>query len=391
MKVHLDLSSGMAGDMFLAACLDLGLELQPLIQSLQTLPLPEWSLEPLQDKRGGIAGTRLDFKLPDEKAHRHLSTIRKIIDESTLLPPVKEGALAIFTILAEAEGAVHGISPEKVHFHEVGAMDAILDICGAAYAIDKLEINAVTATPPVVGSGTVSCAHGVMPVPTPATAEILRKHQIPVQPDTVQGEMLTPTGAAILAYLSPRFGSPELTQIDHIGFGLGTRKIPGRANALRILSQKESSEKELLQGFQRDRVSILTTHIDDMNPEWFGPLWDILFDEGVLDLALIPMQMKKGRPASRLEVICPPDKEDHIAQLVLTHTTALGLRIRQSDRLILTRQKNTVETPWGKVTVVEAGGIPRIEHDDLADIARMQNWSILEAERRIRPFVQNPF
>ncbi|MBF0621987.1 MAG: nickel pincer cofactor biosynthesis protein LarC [Magnetococcales bacterium] len=386
MKIHLDLDAGIAGDMFLAACLDLGLDQDELTSALKTMSLPAWSLDVRRQHQGGLSGLQLDVVFPKEHVHRHLGDILGLIRTSALSNQVKVRAEAIFRILAEAEGQVHGISPEKVHFHEVGAVDAIVDICGAAYAIWKLGIEEITATPPVVGSGTVRCAHGVMPVPVPAVTEIIKKFQIPIRSDSVVGELVTPTGAAILANLVNQYGPLKLDRIDRVGYGLGHRDLADRANALRILAQHTDAADPIID-YALERVSVLSAHVDDMNPEWYEPLWTLLFEEGALDVALIPITMKKGRPGVRLEVVVKQDVEGVIARNILRHTTSLGVRVARMDRWVLGRKQRSVVTPWGTVRVIDAGGVWRLEHVDLARVAGDEGWSLPEARQRLQPFL----
>ncbi|MBF0188794.1 MAG: nickel pincer cofactor biosynthesis protein LarC [Magnetococcales bacterium] len=406
MILHLDPVGGMAGDMFLAACLDLGLDLEELRSALSSLPVP-FELNVEKSTNGGMAGTRIDVVFPHEHVHRHLSDIDVIVHGSALPEPVKSKAMDIFRYLAEAEATVHGIDVESVHFHEVGAVDAIVDICGAAFALWKLNVHSVTASPTPLGSGTVTCAHGVMPVPPPAVAELVRAHTIPIRRDETPGEWTTPTGAAILAGIVDRYESPSLNHIDAWGCGLGHREHPGRANVLRILACREQGEDAavanmdapidgmLLYGagnspdnvsefaMVREPISVLSTHIDDMNPEWFGPLWDTLFDLGAMDVALIPMTMKKGRPGTRLEVVAHPGKESVLAAAILRETTSLGVRVQIMDRYILPRARQSLETPWGTVGIIVAGGVMRPEYEDLAKLARKQGWSLPEAAQRV--------
>ncbi|MBF0611934.1 MAG: nickel pincer cofactor biosynthesis protein LarC [Magnetococcales bacterium] len=386
MKIHLELDSGIAGDMFMAACLDLGLDQVELETALRSIPgLPNWSLEVKRDRRGGMEGLHVDVVTPREHAHRLLGDITAMIDASAMDEVVKSKAKEIFGVLAQAEGIVHGLPADEVHFHEVGAVDAIIDICAAAFAWWRLGVTEVSATALVTGTGTVRCAHGVMNVPVPAVAELIRKFQIPLKPDPVEGEMVTPTGASILACLVNRFGPSGFTAIDAIGVGLGGRHLKGRANAIRILGQR--SETSQSQGFQRDSVVLLSTNIDDMPPEWYGLLWERLFEMGALDVAVLPMTMKKGRPAVRVEVMVTPGDEYEMAKALLTHSTAIGVRIERMERLIQVRQKQSCQTPWGKVSYKESGGIRKPEYDDMARIAREQEWSLPKTYQAILPHI----
>ncbi|MBF0400605.1 MAG: nickel pincer cofactor biosynthesis protein LarC [Magnetococcales bacterium] len=385
MKLYLDLPSGIAGNMFLAACLDLGLDRLLLQNALASLA-PDCSWEITQARRGGLRGLHLHIGVPADQPHRHLRTILNRLDQATLPVAVKELATTMFTHLATAEAAVHGISVEEVHFHEVGAVDAIVDICGAAFAVWQLGVTHVDASPVPTGSGFVECQHGRLPVPAPAVAELLRRHQLPLRPDPVEAELVTPTGAAILVTLLEHFARSGLTRIDRIGHGLGSRELPGRPNLLRILAQTESApaaDSDCI----RESVVVLSSHLDDMNPEWYGSLWELLREAGALDVALIPMTMKKGRPGVRVEIVANQGSAEGLARLLLSHTTALGVRMAVMDRLVLPRTARMVETPWGRLRAKEAHGIWRLEHDDLAALAQEQGWSLPQTQQSVAPFL----
>ncbi|MEO5355512.1 MAG: LarC family nickel insertion protein, partial [Magnetococcus sp. XQGC-1] len=246
-------------------------------------------------------------------------------------------------------------------------------------------IKRITASPVPMGSGEVVCAHGRLPVPAPAVAELLRRHRVPIRPDSGEGELVTPTGAAILVTLVDAFTPAELTRIDRIGHGLGSREVPGRANLLRILAQEE--EPAAAESVLREEVVVLSSHLDDMNPEWYGPLWERLLQGGALDVALIPMTMKKGRPGVRLEVVAHPGQGEALARMVLTHTTALGVRLAPMERRLLPRSQQRVPTPWGELRAKVADGVWRLEHDDLEQLAKRQGWSLLQAQQQVAPFL----
>ncbi|MBF0175738.1 MAG: nickel pincer cofactor biosynthesis protein LarC [Magnetococcales bacterium] len=391
MKWHVQLDAGISGDMFLGACLDLGVDREAMIHALRGLALPAWTLAAEVARRGGMRGIRVDVQVPDEHHHRHLAEILTLIRGAGFTTAVAQRAEAIFTILAEAEGAVHGLPPEEVHFHEVGGMDALLDICGAAWAIEHLGVTGVSTGPLQCGSGSVRCQHGVMPVPAPAVVAIVQKYRIPLQPEHVTGETATPTGTAILAHLVHSLAAAGgLTRIDRTGTGLGQRELPERANALRILAEVPAAAaipgKTDMDPFQ-EQVAVLSAHVDDMNPEWYGMLWEKLFEAGALDVGLIPMTMKKGRPAVRIEVVVQPAAADALAHLMLQQSTTLGVRIQTMQRWVWRRNKRLVSTPWGPLGLVEAGGVRRVEYDDLANIARLQEWSVAEAYDKLLPFL----
>lgn len=385
MQIHIDPLSGISGDMFLAACLDLGLEQQPLLAALQSIPLPEWSLAAKTQRRGGLAGLHITFATQPEHKHRHLSDIFRLIDHSGLEAAVKTLAKKIFETLAIAEGKVHGIASDKIHFHEVGAVDAILDICGAAFAIHHLNFTQVTASPVPVGQGTVNCDHGQMPIPVPAVAELFRSHNVPIRPDPTPMELVTPTGAAILVNLVESFDVAKLTRIDRVGIGLGSREIPGRANMLRILAQE--SRESSTTGYIQDQIIKLSSNLDDMNPEWYPPLIAQLFDAGALDVAMLPITMKHGRPGVCLEVLAIPSKQQELVELLLKNSTTLGVRLELVTRLTLARKMVAITTPWGTIAAKRAGDILRIEHRDLLRIAQENSWSLPQAQQQLYPYL----
>uniref|UniRef100_UPI00102D13E1 nickel pincer cofactor biosynthesis protein LarC n=1 Tax=Candidatus Magnetaquicoccus inordinatus TaxID=2496818 RepID=UPI00102D13E1 len=320
--------------------------------------------------------------------HRSLPTILALIGQSALPQPVKELSSTMFSRLAEAEAAVHGCALNEVHFHEVGAVDAIVDICGAAYAYWALGVTECTASAVAPGSGFVECAHGRLPLPGPAVAELLRRFAVPLRPDKVLGELITPTGAVILVTLAQRFGCSPLTRIDRIGHGLGSREIAGQANMLRLLAQESrAGDQEEVFPLLQDRISQLTTHIDDMNPEWYGHLSEQLWQAGIVDLTLTPMTMKKGRPGIRLEVLVAEEKAKAVAALLLRHSSALGVRVQSLSRWLLPRTLREVVTPWGSVRIKEAAGVGKVEYADLLQLAQAQNWSMAEAQQKITPWL----
>ncbi|NGZ05451.1 MAG: nickel pincer cofactor biosynthesis protein LarC [Magnetococcales bacterium] len=389
MHIHLDLEAGISGNMFLGACLELGLEPKVLRAALAGLNLPGWQLDLKRGRRGGIRGIHAAVRLLEPHSeHRSLGQILALIHGSGLPDPVKKQAVTIFVNLAEAEAAVHGIPVDQVQFHEVGAVDAIIDICAAAFAVWRLGVTRVTASPVPTGSGFVQCAHGRMPVPVPAVVELLRRFRAPLRPDPVEAELVTPTGAAILVTLAEQYGPPEIKRVDRVGYGLGSRDLPGRPNILRILASDLRDEPPVATSdLEREQVAVLSAHIDDMNPAWFGPLWDRLLSGGALDVALIPMTMKKGRPGVRLEVVARVEDEESVARIILTHTTTLGVRSARMDRFVLPRMERVVKTPWGAIRAKEAGGVWRLEHDDLVALAQRQQWSLPETQQHLTPFL----
>lgn len=267
----------------------------------------------------------------------------ELITQADLPDVVKRNAIAAFQIIGEAEAAIHGTTIEKIHFHEVGAIDSIADIVAAHFALHLLGVEEVYASPLHVGSGTVKCAHGIMPVPAPATARILQG--VPTYGGNVAGELVTPTGAAIAVHNVKSFGPAPLMKVSAIGYGAGTKDLPDRANVLRVLIG------ELAGGAGQDTVSVIEATIDDMSGELWPPLMQAALNEGARDAVLIPVIGKKGRPAHILSVLCDPSQEEKIARLILAHSTTFGVRIRQEKRVILDRAFRQVSTPWGEVPV----------------------------------------
>jgi pyridinium-3,5-bisthiocarboxylic acid mononucleotide nickel chelatase len=347
--------------MFLGAMLDLdaSFSLDSLKSALSALPLHGYQLklEPFHDK--GIRGLRFDVVLSEQDATlqqtRHLSDIVTLLNTSTLSPRVRETALAIFQCLAEAEAAVHGTTIEEVHFHEVGAIDSMIDIVGAAIAIETLGITQLYASPLPLTSGYVKTAHGLLPVPAPAALEILRRVAAPWKPSTAEGELVTPTGAAILATLA-RFQTPAIS-IEHVGYGFGQKQFPW-PNCLRLCLGRarhplqSADQANTITGVpDTDWVTIIESNIDNMTGELLGGLMDRLIAAGALDVSYTPIQMKKNRPAVMVTIICPVEEGDALAQVLLSESSTLGVRISQVQRLKAQRTIEHIETPIGPMPV----------------------------------------
>lgn len=346
---YLDCHSGISGNMFLGAMLDAGLVYATLLDALTALPLVGYALrsEPFSDK--GIRGTYADVVLSDqEQPVRHLADIVAIINSAQLSPFVRETALAIFQRLAEAEATVHGTSIEEVHFHEVGAVDAIVDIVGAAIALESLGITQLYASPLPLSSGHVQTAHGLLPVPAPATLELLRRVNAPWRPCNVEGEMVTPTGAAILATLA-HFETPAIA-IERVGYGFGRKHFPW-PNCLRLCIGQTYGPTAAGDETDTDWVTVIETNIDNMSGELLGGLMERLLTAGALDVSYTPLQMKKNRPAVMLSIICSPEVTDALAMLLLRETATLGVRIQQMQRLKAQRSFQHIDTPFGPIRV----------------------------------------
>jgi uncharacterized protein (TIGR00299 family) protein len=367
-----DCFSGISGDMTLAALLDLGLPQEKLRGELAKLGLGNFSLEIFRGSRKGIAALGLEVKVgPREEHHRHFSDIRKMIETSILGPSVKEKSLAIFQRLAEAEAKVHGQRLEEVHFHEVGAVDSIVDIVGTAIGIDHFAPERIVSSELPMGRGFVRCQHGRLPVPAPATLEILKGY--PIQNVDVEGELVTPTGAAIVAALSSGASSWTNMKIDRIGYGMGRSDFPDRPNLLRLI-WGETGET-----YRSDRVAVLEANIDDMNPEFYDFLMERLFERGALDVSLSPLLMKKNRPGTLLRVIAEEKDAEGLSEVILRESTTLGVRSYPVSRKKLPREIREVETQYGRVRVKVSGELRfQPEYEDCKRIALEKGVPIQE-------------
>lgn len=345
MKIaYFDCFSGASGDMILGALIDSGLPLEELKAALASLKLSGIDVKASPVKKGALVGTKVDVLVPPGPSHhRHLSDIVELIDKSGLDQDVKEDAKRIFRRLAEAEAKVHGTDIEEVHFHEVGAFDAIADIVGSAFGIRRLGVEKLYASPLNLGSGTVRTEHGHLPVPAPGTAELLRG--IPIYSTGIEGELTTPTGAAILSTLVVRFGPiPQMT-LERIGYGAGSKELAQQPNLLRLLVGETKDT------FEEDRITVLEANIDDMNPQFFEPLLERLFQEGALDVFITPIMMKKFRPAVKLTVLAEPSLMEALSAIILRETTSFGVRLYEAGRRKLRREIIKVQTRFGPIRV----------------------------------------
>lgn len=345
---YLDCSNGVAGDMFLGALLDAGLSLDRLRDALAAVPLAGYTLRAERARRGGIAGTRVVVEAEARQPARRLPDLLEIIDRSSLPAPVRGLAAAAFRRLAEAEGEVHGVPVSEVHFHEVGAVDSIVDIVGVLAGVDLLGIERFHASPLHLGRGSVSTAHGVLPVPAPATAALVKGFPVTIAED--DGEFTTPTGALLVSVLAGSGGAPPAFRLDTVGVGLGTRETPGRPNIFRVLLGEAEISRELA-GVARGSVAVLETTVDDMTPEWLAPLPERLLSLGALECTLEPVMLKKGRPGHRITVVSRPEKAGLLAEAVFRETSTLGIRLRQEERFELARGLVAISTPFGEVRV----------------------------------------
>jgi len=344
--------------MFCASLLDLGVPLDLFEKTVASLHLPEKIvLKTEKALRGGLAGTRFIVETPHDHAHHHhhaehshdhgrsWAQIRDLLKKSKLDAKVRDSALAMFQRVAEAEAKLHGVPVETVHFHEVGAIDSIVDLVCAAAGVQHLKISEITSSKPVDGTGTIQCAHGKFPLPAPATAEILRG--IPIRQLDVPHELTTPTGAAILAHFVKKFGVLESFAADLIGYGLGTRDLSDRPNVLRaFLGHLSSVSPE-----STETVFEIRTHLDDITGEHLAHAIERLMMEGALDAAASPLVMKKGRPGHLLTILAEPADAEKLAATVLRETTAFGLRMERVERRTIRREEKIVPTPYGPVRV----------------------------------------
>lgn len=383
---YFDCFSGISGDMILGALLDCGLELTQLQELLSGLKLPGYRLEAEKVSRYGLTGTDVRVVL-DQAAtrQRHLPEIQELIRQSALPAPVKERSGAVFESLAAAEAAVHGISINEVHFHEVGAVDAIVDIVGSVAGLHLLRIGQLYCSPLPVGGGTVSSAHGLLPLPAPAVLELFRRRRVPVYGRETRHELVTPTGAAIVTTLAAAFGPPPSFDFEAVGYGSG-KLDPGYANYLRIFTGSGAGPSV----FNQEPLQIIEANIDDLNPEIYGYLMELLFTGGAWDVFYTPVQMKKNRPAVKLTVLAPPQRFNRLVEIVFQETSTMGLRVLSAQKFIRQRTTEIVETEWGPVRVklvpAETGGEGplqyAVEYEDCAAIARRTGIPLKEIYRR---------
>jgi pyridinium-3,5-bisthiocarboxylic acid mononucleotide nickel chelatase len=349
-QAYLDCSSGISGDMFLAALIDAGVPVDRLFSELKKLPLGFYEFKRTRALRGGVVGTRVDIRVPGEQPHRHLSDIQALLEQAPLPEKAAAQALKIFTHLAEVEGKLHNVSPSKIHFHEVGAVDAVLDVVGTCVALELLEISDLICSPLNVGSGRVNAAHGSLPVPAPATAELLK--DIPVYSTGVEGELVTPTGAALVAALASGFGPLPMMKIAKIGYGAGEKDFPGHPNIARLFIGELIEAVKGQPGLPGDElVSVIEANVDDMSPQLYGYFLEQALAAGALDVTCSSAQMKKNRPGLIISVLCEPEKSDALSQLLFEQTTTIGVRIYEARRIVLDREQVMVETPYGVVQV----------------------------------------
>lgn len=349
-RAYLDCSSGISGDMLLAALLDAGVDARRLLRELKKMRLGFYEFKLTRAVRGNLVGARVDIRIPAQQPPRKLADIEEMMGRTELAETVKEKALKIFRRLAEAEGKLHNLSPGEVHFHEVGAVDAIIDIVGACLGLELLEVSELTCSPLNVGGGRVETEHGSLPVPAPATAELLK--EIPIYSTGIEGELVTPTGAAIVSTLAASFGPMPAMKVERIGYGAGEKDLPGQANVTRLFVGESVEVVKPQPGAAGDElVSVIEANLDDMNPQLYGYFVEQALAAGALDVTCSAVQMKKNRPGLLVTVLCAPESSDALAELLFEQTTTIGLRIYEARRKVLEREFVSVETPYGEVRV----------------------------------------
>lgn len=369
--------------MLLGALLDAGVSVDDLRAGLMSLPVSGWTLEARATRQHGLGGTHAQITLTQaDQPHRGLSEVWRIVRQGALPGGVVERACSVFERLAEVEAHIHGTSVDEVEFHEVGAVDAIVDVVGVILGFSLLDVDwaRLKCSGLPTGSGWVKSAHGRLPVPAPATLELLRRADVPLRPAPAPGEtgeLTTPTGAALLTVLATFAAEPDLDRITRVGYGFGAREMAW-PNALRILVGNAAGSAPL--DLQRDRVVEIQTNLDDATPEELGFAMERLLEAGALDVAFSPLQMKKNRPGVLVRVLGRAEDSPRLAELVLEHTSALGVRMQTTERLIARRSERSVATPWGEVRVkVKHLGdrdLVAPEYEDCARLARAANVSL---------------
>lgn len=391
---HFDPFSGISGDMTLGALLDAGVPAEPVLEGIASLGLPV-QVKVEKVRKGGFAATYVKVEAPHEHKHRHLHHIEAIIDQGKITDKQRDLAKRIFRRLGEAEAAAHGIELKKVHFHEVGALDSIADIVGSAIALDLLGVEVFSSGPVATGGGMVQCEHGLMPVPAPGTAALLKG--VPLRPCGIQAELTTPTGAAILTTVVTQFVDQPALTIERIGHGAGTKDFAEQPNLLRILIGEGQAHQTGLSGLDRDTVWLLETNLDDVPGEVIGYCFERLLAAGAVDVFTMPIAMKKNRPGVLLSVLAAAANLAAVEEVLFNETGTLGVRrvLMQRDKLY--RKEVTVQTAWGPVKGKLAwreGQAPGFspEYEECARIAREKNLplksvheQVVEQARQMKP------
>lgn len=388
--LYFDCFSGASGDMILGALFDLGVDVADVSSQVAKLGIEGFRIAPQRVDRSGITATYANVAAPDGKKHRHLSEIVQMISSSGLSEKVKDASIEIFRRLGEAEAKIHNIEIEKVHFHEVGALDSIVDIVGACVGFEILGVDRFVCSTLTVGSGFAQMAHGRFPVPPPAVAELLTGFKITSGP--AEGELLTPTAAAIISTLCDPGKGLDGLEVISTGYGAGTKEFEGMPNVLRlVLGLQAESGRARDTGHvngHADRLVVLETNLDDVSPEILGYVMETAFEKGVLDCWFSPIQMKKNRPATLLSLLCDPSRKEDFIELLIRETPTLGVRVREVDRICLSREIAAVETKYGKVPVKIAKFGDRVtnakpEYEAMKEIAQRENVPLRDVEAEI--------
>jgi uncharacterized protein (TIGR00299 family) protein len=387
--LYLDTFSGISGDMMLGLMVDLGVELGTIEAELAKLAVSGYRLEQRNEQRHSIGGTRIEVVCEDKQPARSWTEIDTMLAESPLNDSVRGMARRIFRRLGEAEAHVHQVDLDVVHFHEVGAVDAIVDITGSAIGLHLLGVQEIYCAPLPLSSGMIQGSHGAMPLPAPATLQLLKGQ--PVRDAGSDRELVTPTGAAIAAEIAEFGALPEMT-IGRIGYGVGGWVLDDRPNLLRGIT----GSKAATEGFDRDTVTVIETHLDDSSPEWLGSLIDRLMSDGALDAAFEPLQMKKNRPGTRLTVVAKPQEAECLAQMILRESSAIGVRMHETRRMKLRREPATVQTGFGEASVkliYEGEKLLRItpEHASCQKLAEMTGRPMPEIYRVVTTTANRQF
>lgn len=351
--LYFDCIAGASGDMILGALLDAGLSIDALKAELSKLPITGWDVVARKVEKVCFAATKADVLVSPQPHSRPLPEIERVVRDSTLNDSIKTQALTVIRMIAAEEARIHGMEIEQVHLHEVSGEDAIIDIVGTLIAIELLGIQHVVCSPLPLGRGFIHGAHGQIPLPAPATVGLLKG--VPIVGSSIQAELVTPTGAALLKHLAYRFGELPAMRLDQVGYGAGSRDLP-IPNLLRVFIGEADTNS-----FTTDSVTVLETNIDDQNPEQVAHLMERAFEAGALDVTMTPTQMKKNRTGVVLSVIARPENTDTLRTLILTETSSLGVREQSTQRSVLHRDRLEVETPWGK-TFVKVGHLPNGQH-----------------------------
>ena len=395
MKIlYFDCFSGISGDMVLGAMTDAGIDIEAVRKELKKLDMKGYDLKVSRVKRKGIKGTKLDV-IVDEKKHLHHTSykdIKRLIERSRLSKKIKEDSLSIFKNIAEAEAKIHRTSVDNVHFHEVGAVDSIVDVVGAAICINILSPDIILSSPINTGMGMVKTEHGILPVPAPATAEMLKG--FPSYSSDIRFELATPTGVGIITTMAKSSNTMPNMKTNAIGYGAGSKDFTDSPNLLRIMIGETTPSTPLFKkggmgGFEQDSITVIESNIDDMNPQFYDHIMNNLFKGGALDVFLTPIIMKKNRPAVKITLISEIDNANNLADILLSETTSFGLRMYKTERVKLKREIKVIKTEYGNAKVKIGKRNSKIikvvpEYEDCKRIAEEKGISIREAYDKVK-------